>query len=426
MKTMSARQRCAWLVNPFDPTPGTATRPMRYAGFAEALAADGWDVVWFTTDFDHQSRRMRVPVTVDRMHPNPRLRLEYIHVSPYQATVGPARLLSHRRYARGLAMRMEAEPSPPRVVLASIPLLGALEACLAYRARFGGAVVADVQDTWPEALTSALPPASRPMYFALKASLVRRERRRLAACDGMIAVSETYLRMRAPVAMPQLPAFLGIDLASFDGAWRVAGVRRPSPRDGMTFLWTGSVRPATDIRTVLRAAAIVRHSGLPARFIIAGDGPSRANLEALARGSGLDNDVVRFTGAFTEEMHARLSAESHVGLNAYAAGAVNSLTNKLFDYQAGRLAILNSLPGEPADLIRQHGMGRNYAAGDAHSLAAEMSWFVKHPDQTAAMGRAARRFVEAHGCRARIARRVVQFLNAVAADGETAAWRRQA
>jgi glycosyltransferase involved in cell wall biosynthesis len=408
-----------WLVNPFDPVPGaTHSRPMRYEGFARALADGGWDVTWLTADFDHLTRRYRVPPDVDRVSVGPRLRVEYVHVPPYRATFGAARIRSHRSYTSGLRARMHALGAErPAVILASLPLLGSLRACLAYGRRAGCAVVTDIQDTWPEALGSLLPKPLRRSYRPLRAGLVRAEQREVRTCDGVIAVSETYLRERYAPDVPALCAYLGVDLEAFDAEMRIAGLdpaARPAPGRGpVTFLWTGTIRPSADLSTVIRAAALVRARGVPARFVIAGDGPRRPVLEALARALDLGPETVVFRGAYPDADRARLVFESHVGLNAYVADAVNTTTNKLFDYQAASLTIVNSLPGEIGRLIADHGMGRNYLAGDAESLAAAIATLVREPARIAAMGRAARRFAEAHGSRAVIARRVVAFLEDV-------------
>jgi glycosyltransferase involved in cell wall biosynthesis len=411
--------RTAWLVNPFDPVPGSDHRPMRYEGFADALGQAGWSVTWFTADFDHGTRRHRIPADVDRVRIADHLRIEYIHVPPYHATLGPARLVSHRRYTRGLRPRMQALAAErPDLLLVSLPLADAVRAALEHRAAGGGAVVVDVQDVWPEALHSVLPAPLRPAYAPLRRRLARAETRLVAAADGVIAVSETYLRERAPAGSPQHRAYLGIDLDAFDAALCAASVdleARPSTAQGrLTVLWTGSIRPAADLATVIGAAARLRDRRVPVRFLIAGDGPERGALEAHAARHRLGPETLEFLGAFPESLRPALVRRSHVGLNAYAAGCANSVTNKLFDYQAAGLAIVNSIPGEVADLVCGHDMGCTYRAGNAESLAAVLAALAADPDRTRAMGRAARRFVERHGARSAIAADVAAFLDHLA------------
>lgn len=413
MQTML--QRTAWLVNPFDPVPGSGLRPMRYEGFADALVRAGWAVTWFTADFDHGSRRRRVPADVDRVRVGERFRLEYIHVPTYRRTLGAARVRSHRAYTRGLRPRMRALAGErPDVLVVSLPLADAVRAAFEHRESAGGAVVVDVQDLWPEALTSVLPPALRLAYEPLRRRLGRAETRLVAGADAVVAVSETYLRERAPAGVPRHRAYLGIDLDAFDAALRAAAVdlqARPPTADGrLTVLWTGSIRPTADLTTVIGAAARLRDRRVPVRFLIAGDGPERGALTALAARHRLGAETITFTGAFEESGRPALVAQSHVGLNAYAAGCANSITNKLFDYQAAALAIVNSIPGEVANLVADHGMGRTYGAGDAESLAAVLTALAVDPAATRTMGGAGRRFVERHGARDAIASDVAAFL----------------
>ena len=399
--------RCAWLVNPFDPVPGSGLRPMRYEAIAHALAATGWDVVWFTADFDHTSRTRRVPHDVDRMRVAAGIRLEFVHVPSYRRTVGAARLRSHRAYVRGLAVRMRALADvPPAVVLVSVPLVGALRAALLLRGRCGGAVVADVQDVWPEAIDMLLPAPLRVGYRPLRSALLAHERRLLAQCDGVVAVSETYLERRGGAGTPGLCAYLGVDLPAATA--RIRAAEHPT-----TFLWNGTIRPAADLATVVEAAALLRRRDVRARFVIAGDGPPRAGLERRATRLGLGERVC-FLGAYPEAERGAIVGGSDVGLHAYVPDAVISLTNKFFDYQAAGLAILNSLPGEAARLVDEHGMGINYRGGDPESLAAAVAVLVHDPARTAAMGSAARRFAESVGSRAASATRIADFLDRIA------------
>jgi glycosyltransferase involved in cell wall biosynthesis len=410
--TKNGRAPRVWLVNPFDPVPGSGLRPMRYAGFAEAFAAAGWEVLWLTADFDHLTRRRR-----PAPEPIRAVRIEYVHVPPYRGTFSLARVRSHRRYAQALRRHLLMPGlEPPDAIVASLPLLGALRAALAYRTARRCAVIADVQDLWPEAAGVALPRALRAAYRPVCAWLAHREARALRVCDGVVGVSETYLAARAPAGPPRLCAYLGVDLAAFDQALAAAGEGRHEGNlaagESLAVLWAGSLRPAADLPTAIEAVKRAQRRGVRVRLVVAGDGPSRGACEALAAHAGL-GAAVRFTGAYDLDGLARLLRQSDVGLNAYVAGAANSLTNKLFDYQAAGLAILNSVPGEVAALVADHGMGLNYEPGRPESLAAAMAALAHDPARTAAMGRAARRFAEHHGSRTAIARRVVDFVTAL-------------
>ncbi|HEY0420843.1 MAG TPA: glycosyltransferase, partial [Acetobacteraceae bacterium] len=79
----------------------------------------------------------------------------------------------------------------------------------------------------------------------------------------------------------------GIDLARFDAAGEAAA---PLPGNGPVIGTVAALRPEKNQARLIRAFALVasRH---PARLAIAGDGPERSALEALARSLGIAEQV---------------------------------------------------------------------------------------------------------------------------------------
>jgi glycosyltransferase involved in cell wall biosynthesis len=68
---------------------------------------------------------------------------------------------------------------------------------------------------------------------------------------------------------------------------------------------------------------------------------------------------------------------------------------KACDYAAAGLALVNSLPGELADLISTHEAGVPYVAGDGGSLAAAITGLATDRRRLLAMRQAARRLAVA-------------------------------
>ena len=65
-----------------------------------------------------------------------------------------------------------------------------------------------------------------------------------------------------------------------------------------------------------------------------------------------------------------LFAQCDVGVVPMADESWVGIPNKFFDYSAAGLAIVSSLDGESAHLLRKYGCGVTYRPGDAASLAA--------------------------------------------------------
>ena len=79
---------------------------------------------------------------------------------------------------------------------------------------------------------------------------------------------------------------------------------------------------------------------------------------------------VRFHGMLSAPDLQALFAQCDVGIIPMANESWVGIPNKFFDYSAAGLAIVSSLDGESAHLLRKYRCGVTYRYGDAASLAA--------------------------------------------------------
>jgi glycosyltransferase involved in cell wall biosynthesis len=110
-------------------------------------------------------------------------------------------------------------------------------------------------------------------------------------------------------------------------------------------------------------------------------------------------ESVRYIGRLDQAVLAAVYKQADVGVCAYGPQSNVGMPDKLYDYTTGGLAVVNSLPGEVEALIRDEGIGQQYRAGDAESLAAAIIALAADPDARVAMSRrswsAASRFDQA-------------------------------
>ncbi len=107
-------------------------------------------------------------------------------------------------------------------------------------------------------------------------------------------------------------------------------------------------------------------------------------------------------------------SQADVGFNAAFPHALIFFPNKIFYYFAAGAAVLNTIPGQCAELIDQHSCGLNYTAGDPGSCFDAIERLVESPDELSAMKAASRRLAEQVYDRAIISTGLARFLeNAV-------------
>ncbi len=160
----------------------------------------------------------------------------------------------------------------------------------------------------------------------------------------------------------------------------------------LNLLYVGSLIPRKAVDIVLRSIAKVDNTG-SISFVIAGDGPERKNLEALAKDLGLGS-VVRFVGMIPGgELPALLSAADALVLASRSEG----LPNVVMEAMAAQVPVIASaIPGN-TELITDYETGLLFPTDNVEVLAAHLVRLRDDPPLRTRMGRAGRAFVEEKG-----------------------------
>lgn len=136
--------------------------------------------------------------------------------------------------------------------------------------------------------------------------------------------------------------------------------------DGALIVTVGRLAPQKDHATLLRAFArlAARHE---ARLLLIGEGPLRAELEALARALGLAGRVA-FAGLRDNPYPAMREADLFVLSSAWE-GFGNVLVEAM---AVGTPVVATDCPDGPAEILEGGKWGRLVPPGDADALAAAM------------------------------------------------------
>lgn len=377
-----------WINTPFDTLPGEGGRPMRYWLLARALVAAGHEVVLWSSDFHHvtKARRLLPPV-----YEADGCQVRLIPTPTYQSNVGLKRVLSHSQYAWRWRRLAEAAVTggglnPPDLILTSLPPLGSYAIAAAMRERWGCRVVVDVQDAWPETFHRLLPRALNSWAPAVFWLAHRQARRAYCGADGLTAVAERYLQLarisgcRAPTA--HFP--LGCSLPS----------RRPPSAmratAGLKLCYIGNLGGGYDLQTMIEGVRLLVAEGCPVSLTVAGDGPQRRRVLA-AQQQGLPINPCGYLGQ--EALQAALAA-CDVGVVPMFAASWVAVPNKIMDYAAAGLAIINGLEGESQMLIDRYQAGLSYTTGNARSFAAAVRRYAEDRALLDRHGEGARRMAE--------------------------------
>jgi len=379
-----------WLLHIGEDLPvDGVTRQFRYGYLAQALQNQGHQVLRWAPTFRHNTKTNRFPID-SRVQMSDGYAIQFVHSSGYGRNISIARLQTYRTLDRRFR-QLAAQESPPDVIVAAIPSLEWAAAAVDYGRSHGIPVVVDVRDLWPDVFVNALPSPARPLGRVLLAPYFRVARRACRAATALTAVSQTYLEWGLKLAGRRRESRdqivpIGFEPEPITSSKLQSNLEQLRGRDidpsRPICLFIGLFERSYDLETVIHAARRLESDGRSdVQFVFCGDGAQRPALQRLA--AGLCS--VHFLGWVDAMMLQAAASISTIGLCAYSADALQSLPNKPFEYMAGRLAIVSSLPGELAELLNRNRCGVTYRAGDAAALAGAITQILNAPELLSTM-----------------------------------------
>lgn len=212
--------------------------------------------------------------------------------------------------------------------------------------------------------------------------------------DRVIAVSEGMAEMltRAGHRSSSVVAVHnGVDLSRIRALRSRDGVREDLgiPADAVLIGTAGRLSPVKAQCSLLRAARRILDERPEARFVVAGDGPRREELQALAETLGVARQSV-FAGVRMDIYDVIASMDIFV-LPSLSEGIPMALLEAM---ALGRPVVASAVGGIP-EMIQHGTNGLLVPPADPKALADACLELTGDPDRAAAMGAAARRTVEA-------------------------------
>lgn len=152
--------------------------------------------------------------------------------------------------------------------------------------------------------------------------------------------------------------------------------------DGRTVVMIASLTSKKDHATFLEAARLLRDRTPDARFLVVGDGPLRAEIEARAHALGLA-EAVEFLGS-TDDVGGVLSGADVSVLSSLKEGCSNVILESM---AAGKPVVATRVGGN-AELVVDGVTGFLVNPGDAEGIASRTEALLGDPAMRARMGAA--------------------------------------
>ena len=387
-----------WIVNPFDQLPNETDVPLRYWSLCKTFAAQGHDVIWWSSDFSHLSKKKRQPCP-----PTDEFSVRLIETPPYHKNIGFARLRNHKAFGSGFykdatAGLADGSLKAPNRIVISLPPLGVAEQAFKIRDAVKlqaqnpkCEVIVDIMDAWPEVLHQVLPKVLRHYLGPIVlAPLHRSAQLAYVGADKISGVGQSYLDLakrylnkthsvsKYPCALTTKPLHLcyhGTDLSRFSCIKSPADPieSQTSTNEPLQAVYLGSMGSGYDLMPLIKVAALCKNKGrFPFQIHFAGDGIQIDALQAESQKQGLLSEHVVFHGQLDRDAVNKLLLASDLALITNRPSSWVACPYKAAEYAAAGLPTISCLGGELGQLIREYNAGSEYKEGDVESLHAAL------------------------------------------------------
>lgn len=201
----------------------------------------------------------------------------------------------------------------------------------------------------------------------------------IRACGSALGIAPDKIRLITNI----------LDLEEFDHLAAHAGQALPDLLGRRIVGHVARLDAEKDVATFVRAAALVHATHRDVLFVVAGDGPERPTLQALAAELGAD-EYVQFLGDIPEV--PALNRKLIVG--ALVPRSNEGLSNTILEYMAAGLPVVATDCGGNGELVCDGETGYLVPIGHDEAVAAALNRLLDHPEQAVAMGQKGRARVQ--------------------------------
>jgi len=349
----------------------------------------GYEVTLITGDFNHYQKQARDIDAFRKNYPQYE-NIQFLHMPVYKKNVSFRRIYSEKYWAKEFKKWLKSNITRFDVVFFSdidynLPVDSICNAHCVKK-------IIDIRDLRPEVFRVVVKNEFlfRILFFPMKLKADKA----YACADELVAVSQEYLERGLRVnkkSKNPVVVYLGSTLEKF-----FAGVEKYSPEiekpiDQKWIIYAGTLGESYDLKTLIEAAQkIEKQRGKSVRFKILGQGPDEAKLKKFADSLHVNN--IDWVGFLPYEKMAAYLCKSEITVNALKKNASQSIINKVADYFAAGIPILNgSCCKEMQKMVVDNNVGYNYEAENVNSLVMYTNLLLDHPDQCKVFGENAKK-----------------------------------
>lgn len=303
-----------------------------------------------TSDFDHGRKKYKEVVN----------NIEYslFHVPSYKKNLSLKRIYSHIVFAYKLKKFFGLLREVPSVVYCAMPTSTAAYICGRYCKKHGIKFVIDVIDLWPDSLFPIVGGIKGKILkcFVFPWKYITIQSYKMA--NVILGESERYAQEAARYndKASVYPLYLGVDREEVNQLIAESKLFLDKPNDEIWIGYGGSLGTSYDFKSLIEGVAALNGQYQYKLWFI-GDGVCRAEIKKLVDKYFVNAEI---TGFLEYKDLLKYLSYCDIAVNIFRDNTKVVHSYKFNDYVATNCFVLNSLPGETANMIDQYKIGLNF------------------------------------------------------------------
>jgi len=366
-----------WIVQSGEPLPidPDHPRPMRAINLAGELVERSIDVVLWSANFCHQTKKHRYSKGQTLKVSN-HLQVKLIDSPGYKKNASLQRIIDHIILGRNLQYAMLREQSLPDLVFVGFPPIETSFVSIDYCLRNKIPSLLDVKDQWPDIFIEQFPDSLRTLAYLIFYPLAKKARFCMRSATGICSITQEFLnwtlqkipRDRSPFDIiaslsPPEPSTSKQENQDADEWWNKNAVLGD---EKYRICFAGNLGEFIELGPLIRIAEREVILGKPFEIIICGGGDHFKKWQIKAS----KNKNIKFFGRVNFSRLQSLYRRSTVLIapirrtKDYEA----SIPNKILEGVRYQLPVVTTLRGPTQKLLESSGLGCIYDPANEDSL----------------------------------------------------------
>ena len=364
------------------------------------------DIELITSNFRHGTKSKRKITKKETK--SLKYKLTLIDEPGYSKNVSIKRFLSHKKLSKNIYNYLNKLEYKPDVIYCSIPSIDVAYKSLQFAKKNKIRFILDIQDLWPEAFKMALniPIISNIIFYPMK----RKANDIYKNSNEIVAVSDTYVNRALKENKKNakgISVYLGTDLKYFDECKKNNIVKFNN--NIIRICYIGTLGTSYDIISIIDSIKLLNNKGIKnIKLIIMGDGPKRKEFEEHAKSSNIN---YKFTGRINYEKMVGLMCSCDIAVNPIVGTSVASIINKVGDYAAAGLPVINTQECEEyKNLLNTYNAGINCKNKDIENISKALEKLIKNKNLRIKLGKGNRKLAEDKFDREKTYKKIIKMI----------------